>query len=852
MGLPDASFQIPGARYNVPSAPRTTTQGEKVAPSIGRTQRPGSHPQRRRSHFHSPSIHTASVVGLGGTFSTRAGGGAAPTTVRAEAACALYVGCGSEDPQATASKAVSETIRCMAERLKHAATACAALLGTANAGCSSIPEGRTAIDEVNVTGAKTVSADEIASKLATAASPEFLGLFRGVVYDYVVLDTTVLQRDLARVERYCRGRGFFDARARAGRVTKISENHVRVEIVVEEGPATHNRAVTVGGLDGLPAPIAEAVRSAAASALPNGDRFDETGYGKAQTTLKKALTDRGYAYATVTYDAQVDVGTHAVDYSFTLVPGPASTFGKIVITGLDPDGDGPKPQEIGEEPLRRAIKIREGEPYSTARLEAATQALLDLEVFSSVDIVPSLPNPPPASHIVPLTVRVATTKLREFGAGGGVEFDEVKLELHGLVSWEDHNFLGGLRDFSVSFKPGVVFFPVRTDDLVAPTNYLLEERLRLQLRQPGFIEARTTGFVRPEFNVYPLLIPIPKSTVTPAPPPDPVVGYLETKAAVGADRRFGRFFVTLAHNVQIEKPFAYTQTLDPDLHTLVISYPQLTTTFDLRDDPVHPHEGIFLQNDLTVAGGVFGGSARDFRIEPEVRTYLPFGRRVTFATRATLGFLFASNYGSTVQHELATPIANDADKAARESDIETMYFRGFFSGGPSSNRGFPLRGLAPHGQVPFLNPSTANAQVANNCVPPTSSGSTTTSSTSEQYGSSQCLIPIGGFTLWELSNEFRFEVSGPFAAATFCDMGDVSPLEGNIRLDHVHLSCGFGLRYDTPVGPIRLDLGYRVPWAQVLGQPNEYAAFKADPLEGLQPRIFGQPIALAFGIGETF
>ncbi len=744
----------------------------------------------------------------------------------------------------------------MRERLKHAREAVAALLLLGAAGCSSIPEGRTAIDEVQILGAHTIAPSDLETKLATAPTPKFLGLFRGVVYDYEVFDAAVLQRDLARVERYFRGHGLFDARARAGRITQVSETHVRVEIVVDEGPPSVNRNVVVAGLEGVPDPIAHAARTAAADTLPKGDRFDEDAYAKARTSVKRALTDRGYAYATLTYDAQVDVGTHVVDYAFTVTPGPASTFGKIVITGLDPDGAGAKPQEIGEQPLRRAIKIREGEPYSTARLDAATQALLDLEVFSSVNIVPDLPDPPPASHIVPLTVRVETTHLREFDLGGGAEFDEIKSEIHGLITWEDHNFLGDLRDFSVSLKPGLVLFPTRADSLVAPTNYFPEERLKLQLRQPGFIEARTTGFLRPEFNVYPFLVqPIPPSHIKPPPPPDPVVGYVEGKAAAGADRRFGRFFVSLAHNVQVEKPFAYTQSLDPGLNTLVISYPQLTTTFDLRDDPVHPHEGVFLQNDLQVAGGVFGGSARDVRIEPEIRTYVPIGRKVTFATRATLGFLFASNYGSTVQHDLASPITSDAEKAQRESDIEIVYFRGFFGGGPSSNRGFPLRGIAPHGQVPFLNPSTANAQLANNCVPPkppNSSMMTPSTAGSENFGSAQCLIPVGGFTLWEFSNEVRFSIAGPFAAATFCDMGDVSPLEANIRLDHLHLSCGVGARYDTPVGPIRIDIGYRVPWAQVLGYANEYAAFKADSLEGLQPRLFGQPLALAVGLGEAF
>jgi outer membrane protein insertion porin family/translocation and assembly module TamA len=94
-------------------------------------------------------------------------------------------------------------------------------------------------------------------------------------------------------------------------------------------------------------------------------------------------------------------------------------------------------------------------------------------------------------------------------------------------------------------------------------------------------------------------------------------------------------------------------------------------------------------------------------------------------------------------------------------------------------------------------------------------------------------------------------------------MGDVSPHELGqpqaIRLDHLHLSCGLGARYDTPLGPIRLDIGYRIQPLQVLGYANETAAYHADPSNGLQPTFFGGsslgsgiPIALAIGIGEAY
>jgi outer membrane protein insertion porin family/translocation and assembly module TamA len=87
-------------------------------------------------------------------------------------------------------------------------------------------------------------------------------------------------------------------------------------------------------------------------------------------------------------------------------------------------------------------------------------------------------------------------------------------------------------------------------------------------------------------------------------------------------------------------------------------------------------------------------------------------------------------------------------------------------------------------------------------------------------------------------------VQGAFSMAGFCDAADVSPFSVDIRLTRPHLSCGLGARYDTPVGPIRLDVGYRIPHAQFA---ENDASFEQPP-----STLFGAPIALAFGIGEAF
>jgi outer membrane protein assembly factor BamA len=713
-------------------------------------------------------------------------------------------------------------------------------LALVTAACSKIPAGRSAVDSVRIVNARDIPASEVEDKIATKESSKFLFLFQGVAYDYAVYNEAVLQRDMARLERFYRGNGFFEAQARVARVFQVSDNHVRIEVVVDEGKPSLNRNVTIVGIDGLPKDVARAVTIAANGSLARGVRFDETKFKRSEAAVKKALTDRGYAYATVDSDAEADIGEHVVDYGFKVVPGPSAVFGPITIVGLEPNVRRPRKQEIPEGPLRRAIDIQPGSPYSTAEIDSAIQALLDLQVLSAVEITPTLAHPPPEDRVVPLTVKVEPTRLRQLTLGGGVEIDEIKTDLHLVAGWEDRNFLGGLRDFNATFKPGVVLYPLRINNLNGSIQPLPEEWLKTELRQPGFIEARTEGFIRPQFNIFPLLVEV-------NPPPGlPVVGYREVKVPIGVDRTFWRkLFVSLDYSFQVENPFAYVQSLDTGLETVVLSFPELVVHLDFRDSAIRPHQGVYLGNTLSVAGGIFSGTASDFRVQPEVRTYVPIAHGLTFATRASVGLLFSSNYGrdwnTELENSAMTSLTSTPARTELGHDTQIMYFRGFFSGGPTTNRGFPLLGVSPHGVVPFLNPATASQQVRLNCNPQ-----------QIDFDAQQCFLPVGGFTLWELQNEVRADISGPLSAAVFCDMSDVSPREADIRLKYLHLSCGLGAAYETPVGAIRLDFGYRVQPLQVLGFGSETAAAQSDPVNGTQPTLFGIPAAVAIGIGQAY
>src|SRR5262249_18371914 len=161
-------------------------------------------------------------------------------------------------------------------------------------------------------GTQRIDASEIEEKLATQPSPKFLGLWSGVVFDYELFDRYVLQRDLERVERFYRARGFYEAHARAGRVEQ-SSNHVRVTIVGGEGPPVNVRRLELRPNEALPPDVVDAMHAAADLTVATGTRFDEDGWADAENAVKRALTDRGYAFAKVSRSARVDIVARAAD-----------------------------------------------------------------------------------------------------------------------------------------------------------------------------------------------------------------------------------------------------------------------------------------------------------------------------------------------------------------------------------------------------------------------------------------------------------------------------------------------------------------------------------------------------------
>jgi outer membrane translocation and assembly module TamA len=84
-------------------------------------------------------------------------------------------------------------------------------------------------------------------------------------------------------------------------------------------------------------------------------------------------------------------------------------------------------------------------------------------------------------------------------------------------------------------------------------------------------------------------------------------------------------------------------------------------------------------------------------------------------------------------------------------------------------------------------------------------------------------LPIGGTTFLNFSTEARFPVWSKLGAVIFLDGGNVWENAWDFNLNDMRYDIGPGLRYATPIGPLRVDVGYQlnpIPGLVIDGKPE--------------------------------
>jgi outer membrane protein assembly complex protein YaeT len=203
--------------------------------------------------------------------------------------------------------------------------------------------------------------------------------------------------------------------------------------------------------------------------------------------------------------------------------------------------------------------------------------------------------------------------------------------------------------------------------------------------------------------------------------------------------------------------------LDRSLLDIKISSLSPTFFWDTRDDPINPHRGFFTSASLEYAFRAFAADADFLKEFAQGAWYLPLTDRSTFVVAGRGGLI--QPFGSA----------------------EVPLSERFTAGGDTSHRGFPLDLLGTTCQPP-----------REGCVP-----------TLALVGTNKDLVaPVGGNGLLLLNAEYRFPVFSSVGGAVFTDIGNV--YRQRIRFNDLRYGIGTGVRYLSPVGPIRFDIGYNL------------------------------------------
>jgi outer membrane protein insertion porin family len=188
-------------------------------------------------------------------------------------------------------------------------------------------------------------------------------------------------------------------------------------------------------------------------------------------------------------------------------------------------------------------------------------------------------------------------------------------------------------------------------------------------------------------------------------------------------------------------------------------------THDTRDNPLDAKKGTLQSIELDFNDTKLGSSVNFAKLIAQAAYYRPTFHKIVWANRIQIG--------------LAQPYSNSRVPVSEA----------FFTGGGNSLRGFPLLSAGPQRQV----------QVCN-------SGSSTDCTFIQ--------VPTGGNELLLLNSEARIPlpmIKEGLGLAVFYDGGNVFPTVGFHDFGSLYTNnVGLGLRYATPVGPVRIDLGHNL------------------------------------------
>ena len=394
--------------------------------------------------------------------------------------------------------------------------------------------------------------------------------------------------------------------------------------------------------------------------------------------------------------------------------------------------------------------VTPGDWFDDARLARAQARVFDLGVFGGVRVTRGEPDR--ARGTIPVVVAVREAPFRTLRFGPGLGFSAIRWDAHALVGWQHRNFRGELRRLATEARLGYAWLP----NPLAPRKEGTVGLAAAEFSQPGAFTRWVDASARLEFE---------KGI-------EQAYDFYSERLRLALPLRIrSRWTLVPSYNLEVYQLSNYGVQFDPGAPTggpalencsgsvCLLTYLEQRIAWDGRDNPVNTRRGLYVGFSLQEGIDLGSYGYRYLRLLPELRMFWPLGSSVVLAFRSRIGAL--------------VPLGERGDPPIVSR---------FFAGGPLSMRGYYTRRL------------------------------------SKMVRQGNDWVPVGGNGLADGTLELRFGIAGDLGGALFLDVGNVSdassvPSAWQTALDPTVLQWagGAGLRYRTPFGPLRLDVGVRLP-----------------------------------------
>ncbi len=677
------------------------------------------------------------------------------------------------------------------------------------------------VRKLEFVGVKSVDAKELETVISTTAtrcisvilSPICrFARFRGFEERHY-LDHKELQRDVLRIRVFYYKRGFRETQVDT-LVTPLSEKTVAVRFDIVEGPPTTVTDVVVAYDSTLLSP--KKVREL--TLLKVGEPLDLFKLDSTRVAFQNELWELGYADALVDTSSIVSADMRTAQVHLRLVHNHLTTVSQIVITGAD---------KVSPTVVLNALSFRRGDLFKRSEVIESQRNLYQSSLFklATLEVPPTFDS----AKTVNVVLREAPLHDARLSAGfNTVDYFQTE------ARYTAYNLLGGARRLELSATVGNLFASALNGrgifhQIPADTTITGDASIFLQ---PGWQASATL--------TQPAFLQRPRNALSFS-----AFGHRRTVPAVVIDRGYGgdvtftrqlalrasasanyRFEVT---RVEAGGPYFcvdYGVCDSTSIATLQLHHRLspvgLLVQSDRSDSPLGPTRGYRARAEIEHASQPTVSDYAYTRAHGEYALYTPLGNRRVLAAHVRVGFV--------------RPLLGNTDGVVHPR-------KRFYAGGAMSVRGYGENQLGPriltlpHGYLIHAtdangNPCDAFSQAIRFCDPNTAADST---APFNRVGVDKFTPrPLGGTSILEGSVEYRLPL--PFLSnlvgAVFVDgaaVGEqvIDPLGAglstlaNLVRGKAAITPGFGVRYYSPVGPIRIDVGINTSRAEELAVVSE-------------------------------